>query len=908
MLRFFKAWLMISICGVFFAESLYCGTTGKIAGVVVDDNTGEPLPGANILIEGTTWGASSALDGYYFIINIPPGNYNLEASMLGYETIRITNVKVSIDLTTKLNFSLPNQVLELDSAIVVVAERVLIQKDATAQMNSIDGTAISEKLPVSDVDDVVAMLPGFSKDQQGKLHVRGGRFGEITYMVDGVYVSDPFVDPFSTKFSGTATSPDAIEELQVLSGTFNAEYGNSMSGVVNIVTKEGGSAYHGKIQYVSPMLNSSPYHRPDWRLHTEDVEKLSPEEQQKYRDARRDEQDNSLYEFESVSDDETFEDIIILPILGDFSANFDGPVPFIPDLSFVFSGRFQNEDSYLPWGFKLVRNLMGKLTYTLNPRMKLSATIERSQNFHQDYSHYYKYYKYYEKNNEGNYGLVKEWRNRELLSWTHTINQSTFYTLRFSRFLSHFEFKDTDRTVWFDPVTGELDSSNYIESSGAGGFVQGGTDYWWENETETFNVKFDLTSQIHKYHQIKTGVELKHHDIFRHYIERPTKTGQINNLEFYRLKPWEIASYIQDKIEYEYLIINLGLRLDYCDPNSDGWTDMGDIGYVDDSGTYQPRPQKKAEPKYQLSPRIGLAHPLTDKTVLHFSYGRFFQNPAYSSLYVNRSIASAKPLLSDVMMRPQRTVAFEVGLKHAFSNLIVANMTLFLKDINDLVGTTYYARYPYDYTVYNNSDFARVEGLLFILEKRFSHYFSAWLNYTFSIAQGNESDPTEGFLNYSQSNYHLRPNREFYLDFDRRHVLSFDMDWRFPENFGPALFGFKPLEKFGINMLVDIASGLPYTPMLPEGQTRVEKNSERMPWTITFDLRLNRDFKFIGLNASIFLRAINIFDRLNVTRVWEKTGGAWNEGPTSGYSLDRQADPSHIGRRRSLKVGMYLKF
>lgn len=307
-----------------------------------------------------------------------------------------------------------------------------------------------------------------------------------------------------------------MAELQVLSGTFNAEYGNSMSGIVNIVTKEGSRNFHGKIQYSSPMLNRSPYHRADWLLNTDEVKKLSPEEQLKYRDARRYSLDNSLYEFESVINDKTFEDIIFMPILGDFSANFDGPFPFVPKLTFLLSGRFKNEDSYLPWGFELVRDVMGKLTYKFNPNMKLAATIERSQNFHQDYSHYYKYYKYYEKNNAGNYGLVKEWRNRELLSWSHTLSKSTFYTLRASRFLSHFEFKDTGKSVWFDPVTGELDSSNYLESSGAGGFVQGGTDYWWENETETYNVKFDLTSQIHKNHQIKTGVEVKRHEIFRH--------------------------------------------------------------------------------------------------------------------------------------------------------------------------------------------------------------------------------------------------------------------------------------------------------------------------------------------------------------------------------------------------------
>jgi len=908
MLKIQKTMLTIIIGCLLFSVMLFGGVTGKIAGKVTDKETDEPLMGVNIIIEGTYLGASSDLNGNYYIINIPPGVYVVQASMIGYEPVRVANVHISIDLTTKINFDFASMVLELGEEIIVTAEKPLVQNDATAQMSSIDGTTIAERLPISDIDDVLAMQAGFSKDQQGKLHVRGGRFGEITYMVDGVYVSDPFVDPFSTKFSGTATSCDAIAELQVLSGTFNAEYGNSMSGVVNIVTKDGGSSYHCKVQYESAMLNKSPYHCADWLLSTDKVKKLRSEEQLIYRDDRRDDLDNSIYEFESVINDKTFEDIILVPVTGDFSVNFDGPFPFIPKLTFLLSGRLKNEDSYLPWGFELVRDVMGKLTYRFNPMIKLSATVERSQNFHQDYSQYYKYYKYYEKSNDGNYGLVKEWRNRELLSWAHTINKSTFYTIRLSHFVSHFEFKDTDKMVWYDSVTGELDSSNYLESRGAGGFVQGGTDYWWQNETETFNAKFDLTSQVHYNHQIKTGFEVKQHEIYRHYIEKLTKKGPSNNLEYYRRKPLEAAFYIQDKIEYDYLIFNLGLRLDYCDPRTDGWDDMGAIGYVDSTGVYQPYVKEKAPPKYQISPRIGLAHPFSDNTMLHFSYGHFFQNPAYSSMYVNRSLSAAKTLISDVMMRSQKTVAFEVGLKHAFSDLFVADVTIFLKDITDLVGSTYFARYPYDYTVYNNSDFARVEGLTFILENRISSIFSTMINYTFSIAVGNESDPTEGFLNYGQSSYHLRPNREFYLDFDRRHVFSINADLRFPEKFGFSLFGLKPLQKFGLNTLVDIASGLPYTPMLPEGQTRVEKNSERMSWTMNVNLRANRDFRIAGFNASIFLKINNLFDRLNVVRVWQKTGKAWDEGPTSSYSLDRQADPSYIGLRRSVKLGMYIKF
>ncbi|MBU0711591.1 TonB-dependent receptor [bacterium] len=889
------------------AVTVFGGTTGKIAGRIIDKESGEPLVGVNVVIEDSYLGASSDSDGRYFIINISPGVYSVQVSMIGYELGKVANVQVSVDLTTKMDFELSATVLDMGEKVVVIAKKPLVQNDATAQISSVNGSTIAEKLPVSDINDVLAMQAGFSKDQQGKLHLRGGRYGEITYMVDGVYVSDPFIDPFSNKFAGTATSSDAMAELQVLSGTFNAEYGNSMSGVVNIVTKEGDDSYHVKFQYESPALNESPYHSTDWLLSTDEVKNLSSEEQEQYLDAWKDDNGNSLYEFESVINDETFKDLILVPVLGDFSLNIDGPVPLIPKMTFLLSGRFKNEDGYLPWGFELVRDIMGKVTYKFNPKIKLCATIERSQDYHQDYSHYYKYYKYYEQTGIGAYGLVKEWRNRELITWAHTLNRSTFYTLRLSHLVSHFEFKDTGTSVWYDTETGVLDSSTYLESIGAGGFVQGGTDYWWENESETYNVKFDLTSQIHQNHQIKTGFEVKQHEIFRHYIQNLTKTGAANNLEYYRQKPLEAALYLQDKIEYDYLIINLGLRLDYFDTQTSGWTDMGDIGYVDSNGVYQSNATVDVSPRYHISPRIGLAHPFSDNSMLHFSYGHFLQNPAYSSMYVNRSVWASAALIGDVMMKPQKTVAFEIGLKHAFSSSMVADATVFLKDITNLIGSTYYSRYPYDYTIYNNSDFARVQGFILIVENQFSNYLSGMVNYTYSIAEGNESDPSEGFSNYNASNYYLRPNREYYLDFDRRHVFSANADLRFPDDYGFSLWGFRPLENSGINVVLDVASGLPYTPILSEGQTTVDKNSERMSWTVNLDLRVNRNFRVAGFEGSVFMKVNNLFDRLNVVNVWKKTGEAWDEGNTSSYTYDRQADPSNIGIRRCIKIGLYIK-
>jgi len=108
------------------------GTTGKIAGKISDAVTGDPLPFVNVIVLGTTIGGASDIDGNYSILNIPPGNYNVKASAIGYNAVTVTNVRVSIDLTTQVDFQLNETSLQLGQDVVVVATKPLIQKDLTA--------------------------------------------------------------------------------------------------------------------------------------------------------------------------------------------------------------------------------------------------------------------------------------------------------------------------------------------------------------------------------------------------------------------------------------------------------------------------------------------------------------------------------------------------------------------------------------------------------------------------------------------------------------------------------------------------------------------------------------------------------------------------------------------------------
>ncbi|HDP98031.1 MAG TPA: TonB-dependent receptor [bacterium] len=910
------------------------GNTGKIIGKATSQDSGEPLIAANIYIVGTTLGAATDINGSYFINNVPPGTFTVRATMMGYKQVEMQNVKVSADLTTEVNFRLEEAVLE-GEVITLVAERPLVAKDVTAKMAIVSGEDISERMPVTSVQDVLTTQAGFVESESGALHLRGGRSDEVAYYIDGVLVQNPLQGGL-----GTSIDVNMIQELSVLTGGFNAEYGDAMSGIINITTKEGASRFSGKIQYESPMLNSSPYHQPDWLLDTDIVKGLSEQQKVQYRDEVRyyesadDTIGKSQYQHVSVIDDPVGKDHILIPILGKFNGTISGPVAGINGLSFFASGVFSNEDSYLPWGFNLDRQLFGKLTFRISPTMKLAADVQNTWNYRQVYSHSYKYITpvtndpqdqlNYNTRLLGSRGLRRTLTDRQTIAWTHTLNRATFYTINFQRLFRQATRDIPGKEVYYDPETGAmLDKTDYVKLtyiSGAEGGFSGGDDRdWYRQKSTTYNLKFDLISQIHHNHQLKAGLDLKQYLLFRHAIRDPWPGAFRHRLEYYNRDPWEAAIYLQDKMEYDFMILNIGVRLDYAQANDTYWDDPGDIQQTvsipnpDGSTTkiFQFNQRKPVPDRFQISPRIGLAHPVTERLVFHFAYGHFFQNPDYYHLFRNdRSLLNLEE--SDVIignpgLRPQRTVAFEVGGKLQVAADVAIDFTGFYKDIYDLTSTRYYSRQPYNYTIYVNEDYGRVKGFDITLIKKYSKFFSGNLNYTYSVAKGSGSDPLAGYY-FREEEAHLRPKREFFLDFDRTHDFSANLDVRFPDKFGPNLTGFRPLSGVGMNVLFQIASGLPYTPS-ERGAISLEINSERKGWNSTLDIRIDKRITLMKtIDMIIYAKATNLLDRLNTLYIWSETGEPWNAGPYTYRSKDRQANPANVGTRRDIRLGAYIKF
>ncbi|MEW6509865.1 MAG: TonB-dependent receptor [Bacteroidota bacterium] len=828
--------LVLLLCCV---HDLPAGTTGKIAGTVTDAASKDPLPGVSVLIEGTKLGTATDINGRYVIINIPPGTYTLATSAVGYHPSKVTNVQVSVDLTTTIDFALKESSVALGEEVVVVAERPMIQKDLTSSSAKVSADQI-RAYPVEDIATLVNLQAGVVEG-----HFRGGRLGEVLYMIDGI----PVTDAYSGR-SGVSAETNSIQELEVISGTFNAEYGQALSGVVNQITKDGGERFAGELSvYMGDYISA---HTGLFR----NINKVRP---------------NDVYNIEG---------------------NFGGPVTFLPGVSFFLSGRHYYNDGYLygertflptdssnftsdnpaqwyigksgdgsfvPLNYDRRTTLQGKLTVSLFGTDKLRLNFLHQRNDSRAFNHLYIY------NPDGMYhNYVRG--NLASLSYTSVFSASTYLEASGAWFSNR-----EDSYVYEDPYDPRFPPyTRRLAVSGPAFYTGGAEDLHLHRESRYLSGKIDLVSQATDEHQFKVGVEAKIHRIWIHNfgIRNDQSTGfKPQPVEFGRsefahtiIRPQQYAAYVQDKMEFRDFIVNAGVRFDYFNPR----------GYVLLEQLHLGRSLRlaPAEKESQVSPRIGISYPITDRGVLHLSYGHFFQVPQFDLMFLNPSYnlnATEAFQVGNPGLKSQRTVAYELGLQQQLSADIKMDVTGFYKDFRNLIGTEIFdIGNGNKYAQYVNRDYGNARGIIISLEKRHTHGFSATLDYTFQIAQGNASDPNSVFLDNQtdpprQSQKQLAP-----LDWDRRHSLNVT-----------ATIG--TLNDFTITIIGKLGSGLPYTPEFQNQRTGLV-NSETRPTVVTVDLYATKFLDFFGAPLNIFAKVYNLFDARNELDVFTDTGRA-------GYSL-----------------------
>jgi outer membrane receptor for ferrienterochelin and colicin len=814
-----KVFFILIIVG----SNLFAGITGKLVGTVKDAQTKEPLVRANVLLVGTNLGAATDANGKFVILNIPPGVYSVRVSLIGYETVVVENVKIIVDQTTEINVTMKSTDIILQE-VYVVAETPMIQKDLTSSIAVITREKI-ESLPVSRFMDILTLQAGVVGSGTA-IHVRGGRSNEVAYLIDGMYVKDPLLGRLATDINN-----DAIQEMTLLSGTFNAEYGNAMSSVVNIVTREGTDNFSGKFEY-----RTSEFGVPS---------------QKRFLENR-------------------------------FNGSLSGPF-FTNKFKYFLSFDQDNRGSYLPFGYNKISTIFSKLTTTAIPNIKLTLSNRGSKGKRQNYSHEFKY-------------IPEQYLRIRTDSWqtglvlTHTLSSKMFYDFRASYFnQGYYSGIDKDTSQYLSVSQREyLPIGNGFEF-----FAKADPLEMTDSRTVTADLKFDLQWQATDIHELKFGWQFKKHWIRYWNIYDPKRNfPYINN---YRTSPFEFATYLQDKIEYPYLIINLGLRFDYLNANVEFRKNPLD-----------PNSIVKVKPRYQLSPRVGIAHPISERTKLHFSYGHFFQNPDFEFLFENKQydLNVREPLFGQPDLDAQRTVAYEVGLSHQFSDRVAAHIVAYYKDVTGLIGTRYY--FPYfegryvGYTLYVNEDYANIKGLELTIDIRPDRYFSGGLTYTYSVAKGSASSETEQYPGTQESTL------LYYLDFDKTHVFNANITYRIPEGEGPEFFGRKILSNSDISLVLKASSGYPYT---PSGRDIgfVIKNSLRMPATYTVDLEAGKEFSVYKMKLRFFTEIYNLFNRRNIVYVYPDTGDP-DYTFVGGHSEEWMKNPANYGPPRIIRVGLGVKF
>ena len=884
----------ISLCLILVVSSLVFGqTTGKLTGIVTDLTTGDPLPGVNVIIDNTPYGTASANDGRFTIINVPPSMYSVSIMMIGYKTVKINDVRVSINRTVTLDIDMEQTVIEGEVVTVEVA-RLAQKKDQTGTIKNISGDEISA-LPVESVGNVINMQAGVVNG-----HFRGGRNTEVTFLIDGVQVDETF----GGSSAAVEIQPEAVQDLEVITGTFNAEYGRAMSGVVNIVTRDGGPKFEGS---ASAALSSYISNNTDIFIG------LSPDLNQ--------------------SQDLKFS--LGGPILGekitfftnvrkqDNRGHLNGYRIFqVADLSNFYAdtpalwySEKTGDSTYVPMNTSNNQSLLLKLGFNLIKGIRFSLLNSTSNDVWFGYDHAFKY------NPDGRTGSYKE-TSYNALQLNHMITPKLFYELKMS-YMDNY----TGNYLYKDPLDTNYVHGRYLENFGPGFFTGGQLKNHSMLTMIDKTVKFDLTWQANHRHSIKLGLLDIAHDVDQQWHTIRNKYDGLENQDYlyepeifgdttvyadvYKVKPRESAAYLQDKMEFDDMVINIGLRYDVFDPASNYPSDRRNPANQLVLGDTMTSTYPQAPVIDQVSPRIGFAYQLGNQAVLHFSYGHFFQMPPLYAMYQNHSFLVSPndfgTTMGNVLLKPEKTITYEVGLWQELTRGMSLDVALFYRDIYNLLSTKIISTYnQIEYGLYSNKDYGNARGLEIKLDMSYGPV-KGMVNYTLQYTRGNADNPTQTFSRAGDS---MDPvNRFIPMSWDQRHTLN-----------GTVMFSAK---NYGGTVTAYYNSGSPYT-FSPQSESVLSRinlypNNDYKPTTSTVDVSLYYNFKMAGrYHGKIDLTIYNLLDRLNENWVNGQTGRAYtaviqetdlasHRSDFNDYE-DRVQNPSMYSAPRMVKLAIGINY
>ncbi|MFO7948844.1 MAG: TonB-dependent receptor [Candidatus Fermentibacteraceae bacterium] len=830
---------------ILFSISL-ASTTGTVTGRVTD-GSGEPVPGATVLVEGTSFGAMADGNGEYVISRLSPGDYALTARMVGMETVSVEGVTVVSDQTTRIDF----QLSEAASGVTVIevrGQRNRILEDVPSTMHVIDRSEI-ETMPVASVLDVVGRQAGITT-RGGEIHVRGGRGGEVDYLLDGVSVRSPMTNAM------VATVPlSALAETSVATGGFGAEYGNAMSGIVRMVVREGGSDYEGSLDLGAGDMTA-------FGGESETRNYSEPSENSNFRGDCLDGQ-ASLGGPEPLTG-------LLLPSLG---VEVPGEARFFGAVEWSRSG-FDLRDSRGNWDNNWQNLVSGCLNLSYRPVPSTQIGLLGRYSYRQSGWDEWAWSRY----DQPAYIDGEPYIGGHIdYALPVRFEESWGLTARFSRLLGdgtvmelladQGEFRHWRRVR--DPGGGYLGddltpaawyAEFYPEERVADslGFYHGGIhpEVWLESSSSVTTGRASVTSRVGPMLEVKVGLEGKYFDIydFSVYSGAPGQTFVSN----WRASPYSGAAYLQTSFDFSgAMVLNTGLRLEAFDPS----TELVEAG---GEGT------EEVPAKYQISPRLGMTHPVSENDVFFATYGHYFQMPSLNQMFfgTNYNLTGSYSIVGNPDLDAVRTSSYEAGVRHRFDPLSSLSFAAFSKRITGLVRTAPSSAEGGDYFFrYENDDsYATVQGVELTLSRLTGSGWSGSLGYTYSLAEGRYSSSTEQYR-YSSEGYGTVPADEHYLDWDQRHTANAHLLLALDRGEGPVMGGFRPLEGAGLSLDWSWGSGFPFSP--PPADSIPEVNTRRYPWTMQTDLQASRRIWAGPLTLEARATVYNLFDRRNVVDIYD---------------------------------------
>ena len=929
---------------------------GKIAGKIFDSTTGEPLPGANIMVNGTTIGASSDIEGNYATLNISPGTYVVSASFIGYQKFIVKNIRVVAGFTTNLDFTLSESSMQLSETVVVTAKEQLVQKDALGKVTTITQKEL-QTMPVENLNQVLATQSnisvlsnkptakaGYNIRGIDDIRMRGGRNNELALMIDGVKVSNPVFGGF-----GTQISVGAIKQIEIESGGFSARYGNALSGVINLTTRGGTNKTKAYFQYYSSDPFGAGY--------------LTNEKGRTF--AKQNFQfslsggllHNLSYFISTESNKSTGTTLLFDDIVWDDYRNItlgDGSNLLLPTSDEIINGvrngtpldsiqsglaqnwkkvigpdgRKINPMDYLSnWngmGWNNYYNVFFKLNYNITPTFQ----IRFSNLIDQRYTQYNNYNAYYDYNMQGQNVQIRN-SDKQTLTFSHTISAKSFYNINLSRFferrkvrvLRDYDNKYKSDFNIFSPDSDNLkepeeyipaQSSDAIRDPFESSFYVVADNRWYSGDVSTnWEARLDFTSNYVPSQTLETGMQFNFIDLNYHSYQNISSVDPFPTT--YQYYPKEGAAYIQNKSELDQIIITAGLRVDYFDPSGDFWEDPFDP-LAEQSGSSDSLNYNniiEVDPKITLSPRIGIAYPLTDISILSFNFGHFYQQANYRDLYRasgdSREISLIRGnLIGNPNLLPEKAVQYELSLQHQLGSDFAIKLNLWAKETVNQVGSVMVPAYsdpgkdnPFTYSVFVNNNLGSAKGLEINIKKRVTNNWGFTIDYSYSHAKVLLPTSWDGFWSGSTTN--SLPKRETTAPWDQTHVIRVNAQYNIPNNGSWA-------QNMNFNMIYYGESGLPYTPTMTNGVI-VEPYSARWPFASRVDLRIGKYWSFTNwLSMRMFLEVKNLFNTETVLSGYTLTGSPTNPGTSSYYTRSSTYWDSRNNNNFGLWRSIYLGF